>query len=79
MRKCEEMLKFVQSSKDSRLELAGGSRLASRQMMHTSELQDKKSSLTILFAHGLNSRLSQVASQLCFEKPNSSHSILTLV
>ena len=37
MRKCEEMLKFVQSSRDLRLELAGGLRLASRKMMHTSE------------------------------------------
>ena len=37
MRECEEMLKFVQSSRDLRLELAGGSWLASRQMMHTSE------------------------------------------
>ena len=31
------MIKFVKSSRDSWLELAGGLRLASRQMMHTSE------------------------------------------
>ena len=31
MRECEEMLKIVQRSKDSRLDLAGGSRLASHQ------------------------------------------------
>ena len=37
MRECEEMLKFVQSSRDSQLELVAGSRLASCQMMHTSE------------------------------------------
>ena len=37
MKECEEMLKFVQSSRDSRLGLAGGSRVASRQMMHKSE------------------------------------------
>ena len=37
MRECEEMLKFVQRSKDSRLGLTSGSRVASRQMMHTSE------------------------------------------
>ena len=37
MRECEEILKIVQSSRDSQLGLAGGSRLASRQMMHTSE------------------------------------------
>ena len=74
MRECEEMFKFMQSSRDSRLELAGGSRLASRQMMHMSEAcredeqsrqlehyRTKKSSLAILFARGLNWRLSQVA------------------
>ena len=37
MKECEEMLKFVQSSKDSRLELVGGLRVASCQIMHTSE------------------------------------------
>ena len=37
MRECEEMLKFVQSSWNSQLELADGSRLTSYQMMHTSE------------------------------------------
>ena len=37
MKECEEMLKFVQSSRDSRLKLTGGSRLASRQIMHMSE------------------------------------------
>ena len=31
MRECEEMLKIVQRNKDSRLDLAGGLRLASRQ------------------------------------------------
>ena len=31
MRECEEMLKIVQSSRDSRLDLADGSRFASRQ------------------------------------------------
>ena len=37
MRECEEMLKFVQSSKDSQLEFVADSRLASHQMMHTSK------------------------------------------
>ena len=39
------MLKFMQSKRDSRLELAGGSRLVSYQMMHTSEAcrEDEKS------------------------------------
>ena len=31
MRECEELLKIVQRNRDSRLDLAGGSRLASRQ------------------------------------------------
>ena len=37
MRECEEMLKIMQWSKDSRLDLVGGSRLASHRKMHTSE------------------------------------------
>ena len=59
------MLKFVQSSRDSKLELASGSRLASRQMMHTSEasredeqscqLEHYRTKSPILFARGLNS------------------------
>ena len=35
MRECKEMLKFVQSIKDSRLNLAGSSLLASYQKLHT--------------------------------------------
>ena len=31
MRECEELLKIVQRNRDSRLDLTGGSRLASRQ------------------------------------------------
>ena len=31
MKKCEELLKIVQRNRDSRQDLAGGSRLASRQ------------------------------------------------
>ena len=34
MRECEELLKIVQRSKDSRLDLAGGSRLQAARMMH---------------------------------------------
>ena len=34
MRECEEMLKFMQSSKDSQLDLAGSLQLASRQKLH---------------------------------------------
>ena len=34
MKEYEEMLKIVQRNRDSRLDLAGGSRLASRQKLH---------------------------------------------
>ena len=34
MRECEELLKFVQRSRDSRLDLAGGLRLQADRMMH---------------------------------------------
>ena len=37
MRECEEMLKIVQWSKDSQLDLVSGSLLASRRKMHMSE------------------------------------------
>ena len=38
MRECEEMLKFVQISKDSRLDLVGSSQLASHQKLHTCQV-----------------------------------------
>ena len=92
MRECEEMLKFVQSSRDSQLGLAGGkppddAHKWSMQRRWTvtpaGALQDKKSNLAILFARGLNSDLvksrGQAASQLYFVKPDSLHSILTPV
>ena len=71
------MLKFVQSRWDLRLDLAGSSRLASRQKLHTCqacgeaeascqlEHQDKKSRLAIQLVRDLNSRLSQVARSSC--------------
>ena len=34
MRECEELLKFVQRSRDSWLDLAGGLRLQAARMMH---------------------------------------------
>ena len=37
MRECEEMLKIVQGCRELRLELAGDSRLASRQNWHACE------------------------------------------
>ena len=70
MRECEELLKFVQRSRDSRLDLAGGSWLQAARMMHTFQacqklkhhascsLQDKSPEL---FARGLNSGLNPVA------------------
>ena len=41
MRECEEMFKIVQRSRDSRLDLMGGSRLASRQKLHTCQACQK--------------------------------------
>ena len=35
MRECEEMLKFVQSSRDSQLDLVGSSQLVNSQKLHT--------------------------------------------
>ena len=63
------MLKFVQSSRDSRLGLMAGKLLDdayewSMQRKWTvtpaGALQDKKYSLATLFARGLNSQLSQI-------------------
>ena len=41
MRECEELLKFVQRSRDSRLDLTGGSRLQAARMMHTCQACQK--------------------------------------
>ena len=72
MRESEELLKCVQRSRDSRLDLAGGSRLQAARLMHTCQvcqklkhhasysLQDKSSRLARPFARGLNSRLNPV-------------------
>ena len=72
MRKCEELLKCVQKSRDSRLNLAGGSRLQAARLMHMCQacqklkrhancsLQDKSPKLARPFARGLNSWLNQV-------------------
>ena len=73
MRECEELLKFVQRSRDSRLDLVGDLRLRAAKLMHTCQacqklkrcascsLQDKSLRLARLFARGLNSRLNPVA------------------
>ena len=68
------MLKIVQSSRDSRLGLTASkppddahkwSMQRRWKVMPDGALHDKKSSLAILFAHSLNSRLSQVTRPSC--------------
>ena len=73
VRECEELLKCVQRSRDSRLDFAGGSRLQAAKLKHTCQacqklkrrasysLQDKSSRLARPFACGLNLRLNLVA------------------
>ena len=41
MKECEELLKFVQRSRDLRLDLAGGSLLQAAKMMHTCQACQK--------------------------------------
>ena len=48
-------------------------------VMLVGALQDKIGQLAILLSRGWNSQLSQAVSQTYFEKPDLSHSILTLV
>ena len=92
MRECEEILKIVQISRDLRLDRAGGLRLASRQKLHTCQACQKlkrhaswtKSTdwpfgYLAARTHDLVKLRVQAANQLYFEKPDSSHSILTLV
>ena len=73
MRECEELLKCVQRSRDTQLDLAGGSQLQAVRLMHTCQacqklkrrascsLQNKNPKLDKSFARGLNSRLNPVA------------------
>ena len=96
MRKCKEMLKFVQSSMNSQLDLAGSLRLVSCQKLHTCQacgeaeascqLEHYRTKSTdwpfSYLATGTCDLVKlrvQVSSQLYFEKPDSSHSILILV
>ena len=72
MRECEELLKFVQKSRDLLLDLVGDSQLQAARLMHTCQacqklkrrascsLQDKSPRLARPFARGLNSRLNPV-------------------
>ena len=49
MRECEELFKIVQRNKDSRLDLAGGSRLASRQnVAHVPSMLEAEESCQLL-------------------------------
>ena len=49
MRECEELLKIMQRSRDSRLDLAGGSWLASRQKgAHVSSMPEAEESRQLL-------------------------------
>ena len=73
VRVCEELLKCVQKSRNSRLDLASGSRLQAAKLKHTCQacqklkhrtscsLQDKSIRLVRQFARGLNSQLNLVA------------------
>ena len=72
VRECEELLKCVQRSRDSRLDFTGGSRLQAAKLKHTCQacqklkrhtscsLQNKSSRLAKSFAHGLNLQLNPV-------------------
>ena len=62
MRVCEDMLKIVQRSRDSRLDLAGGSQLASRQKLHTSQACQKLKSHTSCCTTGQKSQVGQAVS-----------------
>ena len=74
MRECEKLLKIVQRNKDLRLDLAGGSWLASRQnVAHVASMPEAEESRQLLhyrtkvpvlampFARDLNSRLNPIA------------------
>ena len=95
MRECEEMLKIVQRNRNSRLDLTSGLRLASHQKLtrakharngSVSQLEhyrtkstDWQFSYLAAGTYDLVKPRVQAASQLCFEKLDSSYSILTLV
>ena len=77
MRECEELLKCVQRSRDSRLDLAGGLRLQAAKLKHMCQacqklkhlascsLQDKSSRLARPFSRGLNLRLGSITRSSC--------------
>ena len=77
VRECEELLKCVQRSRDSRLDFTGGSRLQAAKLKHTCQacqklkrhtscsLQNKSSRLAKSFARGLNLQLNPVVRSSC--------------
>ena len=77
MRECEEFLKCVERSRDSRVDLTGGLRLQAAKLMHMCQacqklkhrtscsLQEKSPRLARPFARGLNWRLNLVARLSC--------------
>ena len=86
MREYEELLKFVQRSRDSRPNLASGSRLQAARLMHTCQvcqklkrrascsLQDKSFRLARPFTRDSTQSRGQVARTPCLAKYDFSHS-----
>ena len=65
MRECEESLKCVQRSRDSRLDIAGGSRLQAARLMHMCQACQKLKRRANCFTTGQKSQSGQaVCSQL---------------
>ena len=76
MRECEELLKIVQRSKDSWLDLASGSRLASRQnVAHVPSMPEVEVSCQL--EHYMTKSTDWSFSYLAVGTHDSSHSILT--
>ena len=59
VRECEELLKIVQRNRDSRLDLAGGSRLQAARMMHTCQACQKLKSRANCCTTGQKSQAGQ--------------------
>ena len=83
MRECEELLKIVQRSRDSRLDLVGGSRLQAARMLHTCQACQKLKSHASCCTTGQKSQAGQavcsrleLATQPCREVKSLKHPIL---
>ena len=83
----EEMLKIVQRNRDLRLDLAGGSRLASRQKLHTCQACQKlkrhiswsTTGQKIQTGHSVTSRLKLMAQSSREAKPQASSVLEKLI